>query len=142
MLNQKNNYEDEGDDYETSYSDSDTDSDLYDTDSDDISEDDSVVKPMKTDNYARFHWSRIKALKFKFKPTIRMWRGQDEILISRKKRNSLSGNKMPIVAIFDRDYVIETTCKFLDDFILSDLSREEWDEFCNEIWNSFHAYNK
>lgn len=85
----------------------------------------------------KFHWSKVPAVKFQYKPSIEMLRGTEEIEINQSRRKSETTNT--IVAIFDNKYVIEVCSRFFNNLLLSDISHDEWKGLCEAIWLSFYA---
>jgi len=85
----------------------------------------------------KFHWSKIPAVKFQYKPSIEMLRGTEEIKVNQSRNKSETTNT--IVAIFDSKYVIEVCSRFFNNLLLSDISYDEWKGLCEAIWLSFHA---
>ena len=84
----------------------------------------------------KFHWSKIPAVKFQYKPSIDMLRSTEEIKINQSRNKSEKANT--IVAIFDNKYVIEVCSRFFNNLLLSDISYDEWKGLCEAIWLGFY----
>lgn len=86
---------------------------------------------------SKFHWSKIPAVKFQYKPSIQMLRDGEEIEVNNSRRKS--DDDHAIIAIFDSTYVIEACSRFFNNLLVSNISREEWDTLCKNIWLNFYS---